>query len=135
MASVAVDTDLVAFVLRRDSRRVLYRPHLNGRTLVVSFMTLAELEHWAAKHQRGAARRTELEYYLRRCVVKHSTAALCRRWAAVMTATEQAGRPMTGADAWQAATALHYDVALVTHNRRHYLGVPGLTVISEAPAG
>jgi tRNA(fMet)-specific endonuclease VapC len=133
MASVVVDTDVVSFVLRRDSRRTLYRPHLNGRTLVVSFMTVAELEHWAAKHQWGAARRAELEDYLSRCVVQHSTAALCRRWAAVMTVAEQAGRPMTGADAWQAATALHYDVALVIHNRRHFLEVPGLTVISEAP--
>jgi tRNA(fMet)-specific endonuclease VapC len=36
------------------------------------------------------------------------------------------------ADAWIAATALLYDVPLITHNRGDYLGVPGLRIISHA---
>jgi len=38
---------------------------------------------------------------------------------------ETAGRIET-ADAWIAATALLYDVPLLTHNKADYLGVPGL---------
>jgi tRNA(fMet)-specific endonuclease VapC len=133
MASVVVDTDVVSFVLKRDSRGLLYRPYLNGRTLVVSFMTLAELERWAVKQGWGMARRTKLEEYLARCVVQHSTLPLCRAWAAVVTSSELAGYPIAVADAWQAATALLLGVPLVTHNRRHFVRVPGLQLISEAP--
>jgi hypothetical protein len=37
------------------------------------------------------------------------------------------------ADAWIAATALFHDIPLITHNRDDYLGIDGLTVLSEAP--
>lgn len=43
MTSVVVDTDVVSFSFKRDSRIRRYRPHLLGKTLVISFMTLAEL--------------------------------------------------------------------------------------------
>ena len=36
------------------------------------------------------------------------------------------------ADAWIAATALHLDVPLVTHNKNDFLGVDGLTLITES---
>jgi len=38
---------------------------------------------------------------------------------------------LTG-DAWVAATALSYDVPLVTNNAADFAGVSGLTVISES---
>lgn len=48
-----------------------------------------------------------------------------------MVATQAAGRRIEGADAWIAATARLYDASLVTHNRRDYLGVPGLNLVSH----
>jgi hypothetical protein len=36
MASVVVDTDVVSFLLRGDSRGPLYQPHLDGHSLVIS---------------------------------------------------------------------------------------------------
>jgi predicted nucleic acid-binding protein len=39
---------------------------------------------------------------------------------------------MQTADAWIAATALLYEVPLITHNRRDYEGVAGLVLISES---
>jgi len=112
---------------------VLYREHLRRETLLISFMTLAELERWASKYNWGLQRRAALEAQLRRVVIWHSSDDLCRHWAYVRTATEQPGRQMSEADAWQAATALLHDVPLVTHNRRHYEAVPGLRIVSEAP--
>lgn len=57
---------------------------------------------------------------------------LYRRWAEVTVAAERRGRRIDCADAWIAATALLYGVPLVTHNRPHYAGVPGLALISHA---
>jgi tRNA(fMet)-specific endonuclease VapC len=50
-----------------------------------------------------------------------------------MNEARRQGRPLQAADAWIAATALIQDIPLVTHNRRHYDGIRGLTVLSEAP--
>jgi tRNA(fMet)-specific endonuclease VapC len=41
------------------------------------------------------------------------------------------GRPVDPSDAWIAATAIRYNLPLVTHNRRHFDGITGLQVISE----
>jgi hypothetical protein len=42
-ASAVVDTDVVSLTFKRDTRASLYRPHLDGRQLTISFMTVAEL--------------------------------------------------------------------------------------------
>lgn len=51
-----------------------------------------------------------------------------------MADLRRAGRPAPLADSWIAATALHLNLALVTHNPRDFQGIDGLIVISEAPA-
>jgi hypothetical protein len=47
MTTLIVDTDVVSILLTRDTRAHLYRPHLQDRTLALSFMTVAELSQWA----------------------------------------------------------------------------------------
>jgi len=70
---MAVDTDVVSFLFKRDSRADLYRPHLTGRLLVVSFMTVAELDRWALARNWGERRRAALEQHLGSFVVNRST--------------------------------------------------------------
>jgi tRNA(fMet)-specific endonuclease VapC len=124
--------DVVSFLYKRDTRTELYRPHLVGHMLTISFMTLAELERWTLASNWGPSRQQHLERYLRRFVVHPTSQALCRRWAEVTDAGQRAGRPIATADAWIAATALLLDVSLVTHNKDHFNGVSGLAVISES---
>ncbi len=96
-------------------------------------MSLAELEYWARVRNWGERRRTELEAYLARFVVAHSNADLCRWWGVVYTEARRKGKPIQPSDAWIAATAILYDLPLVTHNPDDFVGVAGLTVISEVP--
>jgi tRNA(fMet)-specific endonuclease VapC len=44
---VIVDTDVVSFLFKGDTRAQAYREHLRGKTLAISFMTVAELYQWA----------------------------------------------------------------------------------------
>lgn len=129
---VVVDTDVLSFLFKEDSRALLYHPHLAGRLMLVSFMTVAELQQWARRRNWGATRQRKLATYLQDFLVLHSDDDLCRQWAEVTESARRRGRPIDTADAWIAATALLHAVPLVTHNRSHYLGVSGLAVISEA---
>jgi predicted nucleic acid-binding protein len=131
-SAVVVDTDVVSFLFKNHPVATLYEPDLAGKTLLISFMSLAELDRWTIQSKWGEARRGWLRSYLDRFAVLPYNRALCTKWAEVTVAAQNCGCRIECADAWIAATALLYGVSLVTHNSGDYLGVPGLHVISYA---
>ncbi len=94
-------------------------------------MTAAELYEWARRARWGPGRLARLDVTLRGYLVIHSDDALCRQWAEIRYL--RAARPIDTADAWIAATALAHGLELVTHNPTDFQGIPGLTIITEAP--
>jgi tRNA(fMet)-specific endonuclease VapC len=129
-----VDTCVVSFLFRGGPQAALYRPHLVGNIPVISFMTLAELYRWPLERGWGATRRRNLDTYLRRrYVVYPFNRALCQQWAEATDGARRNGYTVPVADGWIAATALLYGIPLITNNPRHYEGIPGLRVITEAP--
>ena len=133
MSSVVLDTDVVSFLFKNHPLGALYEGEVAGRTLLISFMTLAELDRWALQSQWGEGRRGWLRLYLERFVVMPYSRVLCTKWAEATVTAQSRGCRIECADAWIAATALLYDLPLVTHNRSDYLGVPGLKLISHEP--
>jgi tRNA(fMet)-specific endonuclease VapC len=127
-----VDSDVVSLVFKHDTRAAHYQPHLVGRQLNVSFMTVAELQRWALQRAWGQRRREALSRHLKQFTVLHSTADLCSWWAMVMVGARREGRRIEVADAWIAATALAFGVPLITHNPDDFAGVVGLEIITEA---
>lgn len=130
--TVVVDTDVISFLYKRDTRALLYNPHLDGKLALISFMTIAELHRWTLERQWRDKRRHDLERFLDRFAVIEYNKALCLKWAEASYSAKRNGRPIGVADAWVAATALLENAPLVTHNRTHYAGVSNLQVISEA---
>ena len=130
--AVVLDTDIVSYLYKEDSRAQLYRPHLSNMPYVISFMTLAELRLWALGRNWGVDRLAELEEYLSTFLIVFADDDLCRIWADAMNSARQNGKPISASDAWVASAALFLDVPLISHNRKHFLGVDGLTLISEA---
>ena len=130
MNAAIVDTDVVSMLFKGDTRAVAYRPHITGRLLGISFMTLAELERWPLERDWGQMRKIELERHLTRYVVLPVSRELCGKWAEVSFAAKRKGRPIQTADAWIAASALYYQVPLITNNRADYSVVDGLILLS-----
>jgi tRNA(fMet)-specific endonuclease VapC len=132
MIEIVVDTDVVSFIFKNHPIASSYDLELAGRAALVSFMTVAELERWTLQRRWSPQRVHWLHVYLRRFTVVPSSPDLCRAWAQVMVGAQAAGRRIDCADAWIAATAVLYQVPLITHNRGHFVGVPGLKVVSHA---
>lgn len=65
--SRVVDTDVVSYLYKGDSRADLYYPHLFGQILVTSFQTIAELRRWMLSANWGARRRQHLESFAEVC--------------------------------------------------------------------
>ncbi len=133
MNPVVVDTDVVSYLFKSHPIAFQYLADLTGRTPIVSFMTVAELDRWVLEAGWGEPRQRRLREYLERFAVFPYNRDLCAKWAEVTVAAQASGRRIDCADAWIAATALFCRAPLITHNRNDYLGVPGLTVISHAP--
>jgi tRNA(fMet)-specific endonuclease VapC len=126
-----VDTDVVSYLFRHDTRAEQYRPLLTGRILVVSFMTVAELDRWALQRSWGLDRRERMADFLNRFVIALVDRPLCRTWATVGDQARRNGRPIQVADAWIAATAMALNVPRITNNRDDYAGVENLPLLPQ----
>ena len=78
----------------------------------------------------GPRRKLELAQHLTHYTVLPVSRELCLKWAELSFAAKRKGRPIQTADAWIAASALYYQVPLITNNRGDYLGVDGLVLLS-----
>jgi predicted nucleic acid-binding protein len=130
MNAAILDTDVASMLFKGDTRAFLFREHVVGRLLGISFMSLAELERWPLERNWGSFRRAELERHLARYTVLPVNRELCRKWAEISFDAKKRGRPIQTADAWIAATALYYQVPLITHNPEDYAMVRGVSVLS-----
>ena len=135
MDRVVVDTDVLSFYLKNDSRFANYAQELDGKQLVISFQTHAELMLWQEIHNWGTARRDRVKNLIaQQFIVFPVDEQLCRTWAQLRSDVQKAGRILHAADAWIAATAVALGAPLATHNARDFSQVPGLQLIS-LPAG
>jgi predicted nucleic acid-binding protein len=130
--AVLLDTDVFSFVFKRDTRGVLYAPHLAGVQPCLSFQSVAELRYWALVRRWGEARRQSLDLSLARCLVLPYDDATSRHWAEVTNHRRQTGRPIECGDAWIAATAIRHNLTPLTHNAADYTDILSLQLISHA---
>ena len=130
MTAVVVDTDVVSFLFKNDSRAQLYLPLIRNWDLLVSFMTEAELEQWILLAKWGMERIRRFRTFMTGFASVPTSRDLILQWAEVMFAARANGRRIEVADAWIAATTLLYNATLITHNLKDYLGVPNLRVLS-----
>jgi predicted nucleic acid-binding protein len=130
MSTVLVDTNVLSFNLKQDTRAAEYAPLLTGHRLAISFVTVAELFEWASVRNWGERRRQQLADKLSTYLVIPVDIDLCRVWGAIRAEQQQQGISITIHDAWIAATARQYALPLITHNPKDFSRVQGLDVRS-----
>ena len=83
MDFILIDTDVLSYLFKDDTRGDLYRHHLDGPLGFISFMTVAELNYWAVSRSWGQRKKKALEEFLRPYSILEPDRALCRKWAEV----------------------------------------------------
>jgi tRNA(fMet)-specific endonuclease VapC len=117
-------------LFKGDSRAHNYRTYVSGRLLGVSFMSLAELDRWSLERNWGAARKAQLATHLSKYTILRATRELCLIWAKVSWEARKKGCPIQVADAWIAASALYYQVPLITRNANDYTMISDLELLT-----
>lgn len=128
MNTLVLDTDVVSFLMRGHSLAELYRPHLEGHRLAISFMTVGELYEGAYRAGWGQQRLTQLRETVETYVVIPFSIGICREWGAIRC--ERRTQPIAVDDAWIAATARNHGLRLVTHNPGDFSDIAGLNVLA-----
>lgn len=133
MSTVLLDTTVASLLhpkKRNDTLGAQYMEDMKGQILAVSFQSVAELWSWAEENNWGATLRTGLESFLQKFLVIPYDPDLAKTWARVTTHCKRLGRRLEAGDAWIAATAAHYRVPLLTHDKDHVgLAFPNLRTI------
>lgn len=130
MSLVLLDTDVVSYLIKGDSRAADYERHLIGNETSISLMTVAELFQWAFVRRWSERRTAELErYILRSHTILTIDMTTTRLWAQIRATAHHKGKAISPQDAWIAATALQYGLPFLTHNHADYEHVEGLNLL------
>jgi predicted nucleic acid-binding protein len=128
---VLADTNVISYTMRGGRFAQLYEPHLKGKLIAISFITVGELYYGAEKARWGNDKRLRLETTLRNFLVIPYDHEIARAYGRIIADSERSGRRMGLGDAWIAACAVRHGLPLVTHNAKDFQGVEALQVISE----
>jgi len=128
MSTVVLDTNVVSFLMKGHRLADGYRPHLEGRRLAISFMTVAELYEGACRAKWGRQKLSRLSEGIRAYLVLPFSLEICRQWGAIRCARRQ--QPIAVDDAWIAATAKVHGLPLITHNPADFRDIEGIRIVS-----
>src|SRR5215472_8226329 len=87
---------------------------VEGHQWFIWFMTHSELLLWPRVNRWGSRKHEELMGHINLCTTLLPDEETCVASADIMAESRTAGRPVTAADAWVAAAARQWDLALVT---------------------
>lgn len=125
---IVLDTSIVSYIFKRDTRARYYEEHTRGSDLAISFQTLEEILFGARISGWGQRRINELLRHLERYEVVWPNEEMAELSAILRGERRARGRALDTADAWIAATALALDCPLASHDR-DFSDIPGLEVI------
>lgn len=128
---IIIDTNIVSYMMRGGPEAKAYAPHLKGKLIAISFITVGELYSWAEKNNWGEKRRLQLETTLKNYVVIPYDHEIAKQYGKVLAERERLGRPISFNDAWIAACAIRHKTPFVTHNRKDFESISGLQIITE----
>jgi predicted nucleic acid-binding protein len=92
-------------------------------------MTYSEILEGAYRLKNNLERYRKIVDHLDLFSIMRCNDNICRTWSQIRA--EQYCQPIGVADAWIAATAIVYDIPLVTHNAEDFKGITRLKLITE----
>ena len=119
MSDVCLDTDVASLIQKRREPDWL-RPHLVGRRVWLTFVTVGELFKWAEVRRWGPPARGRLDLWLAdRGVVPYDD-AVAKTWGWLAARAQQRGRPRPQNDMWIAACCIRHEIPLATLNLKDF---------------
>jgi tRNA(fMet)-specific endonuclease VapC len=126
---VLLDTNIIIYLLNDVSYADLYRPYLQDVIPAISFMTVAELYEGAFRAGFNTKTYRKIIETLDRYYIIPFNEEIGKHFGQIRAARRN--RPISVPDALIAATALAYNLPLITHNKKDFDSIAGLEIISK----
>ena len=127
---VLLDTNVFSYVFKGHTFAKQFIPHIAGKRRYLSFMTVAELYRGAYKVNWDKGQIDTLTEALRDYVILTANTQTARRWAWLKEyCRSKLNRTISDADAWIGASALTYNLPLVTNDVKDFKDIPGITLL------
>jgi tRNA(fMet)-specific endonuclease VapC len=140
MDPVVVDTDVYSYLSSSNQKRAaLYQPHVAGRVLALSFISVGEL--YAGNLKKIALGEWDpsclirLETRLRLFSILPYDVEVCKAYGEIKSIIKNpdgTDRTIAPNDLWIAACARRHGLTLITNNGKHFKNIPGVNIICEA---
>ena len=127
---IVLDSNVVSYIFNGDARASWYAQRIRGLRALISFQTLEELWFGALEKNWGDRRKNELARHLEQYEVVWPDTAMVELCARLRRERQRAGRELTTADAWIAATAISLGCPLAAHDR-DFSGIPNLELVQN----
>ena len=128
---VLADTNVVSYLFKKDTRGSVYKPYIEHKLVFIAAQTFAEIELLPLNNKWSRKRHEKLRENLKNYVFIEASREISVRWAEIQAEARKKGKPVSVGDAWIAATALIYNIPLVTHNPDDFKNISGLKIITE----
>lgn len=126
-----IDSDWVADYLKGRHHAVALLTGLTIQGAAISVITFGEI--YEGIYFGIDAERHECEFmrFLSEFEILFLDRDVMKRFAGIRRNLRRSGQMISDTDLLIAATALHYDLTLVSRNRRHFERIPNLKLLSE----
>jgi len=121
-----LDADWAIEVLRGRPDAVRALDRVRGGGIAVSRVTVAEVYEGAFRSANPGAGLNDMRQFFSAFLTLELSDAVAERFAEQRAHLRRHGEMISDLDLFVAATALTYDLTLLTFNRRHFERVPGL---------
>lgn len=129
MDFVVLDTDVASRYHRKTLPADVEAALLPPRRGLLTFVTVAEMLRGVRRARWGERRTRELVEWISQFPQIDSSPDVSRAWAEIVSAREDAGRPINPNDAWIAACCIASDLPLATLNLKDFEGIAGLHLL------
>ena len=123
-----VDTDVVANALKGRAEEVTLLTNLSPQGLAISLITYGEIYDGIYYGRDPQANELIFQQFLRWVDVLPLNRPLMRQFARIRGYLRRSGQSIPDPDLLIAATAIHHNLMVVTHNTRHFSRIPNLTL-------
>ncbi len=124
--SYLLDTDWIIQALTGNSIAASIIQRLGPRHLSVSWIAVAEVYEGAFTSVNPQAHLMDVRHFLGPFRILNLNDAIVERFAETRAFLRRRGEMISDFDVMIAATALHYDLTVLTYNLRHFQRIPDL---------
>jgi tRNA(fMet)-specific endonuclease VapC len=126
-----LDTDMVANWLKGRSHETTLLRQLGPSGLAISLITYGEIYDGIYYGRDLEGNEQIFGQFLRGVDALPLTQVIMRRFAVIRGHLRRTGNIISDNDILIAATAIHHDLCIVTHNRKHFQRIPDLRLYED----